>query len=399
MILLVSVATNCFRLWPEANYFLDTLLINETRQAQLVFLLGGLTLVGLLSFMPIKLYKLFGLERDNRRLITYETIYDIICFLLGGTITYLYNSGLKIMTNWIARPNEYVQCISGAIVLCVILILLYYFRSFPPITFLFRLLRWGDLFSKLRVFESQAASDIWIYSNEDHKFRIFRRILDELEQAVREAGIDGGDETAELTLILSGHSMGSIIVSDLLSYINEYYTDENPSSTDTKEEVFALLGRLPRLRVVGMFTYGSPMALFLFRDPELFVRRCDGHIDPTQSWQRYCPPEFQAQFDPNLQPELSQPLHNELPSWCWKNFWHNADFVAHRLEALLNPGRPRGRTRIPEHKRFVMDVPQFYACSDPIEAHGGYFGQESVISAIAKHVASWLEFLSKECKR
>lgn len=143
----------------------------------------------------------------------------------------------------------------------------------------------------------------------------------------------------------------------------------------------AFLERAQRVQDViypaGMVTMGSPIAIFLFRKPSL--------LDKTNLWTEACPAAF-AQ-DGTLETPIG-PL-----GWCWLNFWHPADFVAHRLEPLFDTGYPAtGTSRRPPSK-FVEDVRTRAWARGPILAHSTYWTDPSVLKRIAAQLADSLAAL------
>jgi hypothetical protein len=127
-----------------------------------------------------------------------------------------------------------------------------------------------------------------------------------------------------------------------------------------------------RIEPVGMITMGSPIAFFLFRKPKLFAGSPAAHRD---LWKALWP-----------QKEAGQDRRNGV-KWRWQNFWHPADFVAHRLTPLYSQGfldadgKPRS---------FVTDVKVSQAVQGPIHAHSSYWGNPTVHRLIGEQLAQAL---------
>lgn len=356
------------------------------------------------SFLPNPLRRLLEIPPGGRGSVHLELFIDLLIATMAGVATY--NLFARGEFPW---GEPLVQWATGAVVSMLILVALVLGRDDALNKWVLRLVRWGDAFSLMRGFEAQSVSDLWIYSNEKHKERIFERILDTLKLDLRQAGVDGGsDELDGMTVILSGHSLGSVIAADLLRYFVDFKVAQSgPDGTRhtalhntadfrrARRAFLSLLAqdsRFTRMRVVGMFTYGSPIALFLFRNLNKLVSTCSGLLDCSVLFRALCPPEFSG-APPAKDNEEAPTAETGCPGWRWLNFWHYNDFVAHRLEALLNPG---GTPQFRQGK-FVEDKGMNYASAGPISAHSGYFNQRVVWRHLGEHAAGWLECMARDC--
>ncbi len=244
---------------------------------------------------------------------------------------------------------------------------------------------WGDLWSLGRPFEANSLSDIILYESDTPRQEIIEKVLDALGPYVPGPTKVTADPRTRLSVVLAGHSLGSVIVYDMLLAIaakglgittaieeelNALGALEKPSGLSPEQtERKAFLKRafdvIHALRPLGVITLGSPIAVFLFRKPEAAVGRSD--------WQYACPPEFRDRGE-------TQGLR-----WRWRNFWHPSDMVAHRLEPLFNQGFPPGD--LDSGKKFVEDVKIQPPIRDPVSAHASYWDHRTVIGRVGAHLA------------
>jgi hypothetical protein len=249
-------------------------------------------------------------------------------------------------------------------------------------------LPWGDAWNLSRGFEADNLSDVILYQSEKPRQKIVQTVLDELKPYLD----NGPAETRQgglLPIVLAGHSLGTLVVYDMLLgavaeagaggsvrrelKVLERNTERSQSQNDRLRFLTDVLNLLTRLRVVGMATFGSPIALFLFRKPELLKRR--------DLWREACPPEFE-------ETGISGKFR-----WEWTNFWHTADFVAHRLEPLFNRDFPLNSVKDSPTRLFVEDVRVRRPVRDPISAHSEYWEDPAVIERIAAQLAECLKAL------
>ena len=280
-----------------------------------------------------------------------------------------------------------------------------------------RLVLWGDFIHLVRLFEMQEGSDAFIYAaSEEHRQLVFERVFDVLEHPACLGPLTGWPD--EVPVVFSGHSLGSVIVYDLLRYSSGNAAgsadsvarelrllraaDASPRELPQEERErlqrrLKFLERaeqvLRRLRPLGMFTYGSPISLFLFRKLGLWQGR-----ERFAVWDDVCPQEFQQGLESSRTPGLA---------WQWRNYWHWFDFVAHRLAPVMNDGYPpsastvgallrtaRGRSaRAPLQGEFVSDVQCRYLAGSPMTGHTGYMRQQRIAADVAAHIVRCLDQL------
>lgn len=265
---------------------------------------------------------------------------------------------------------------------------------------------WGHLWTFGRGFEANSLSDVILYGSDAPREEILRVVLDEIEPYLTEAySIDKTGTLTALPVIFVGHSLGTVVAYDILlgtsalsrQEATAVHRDlaaierlealpmarsdrgttptaapqgERRTEADPLEERKAFLVRAKRVQdtvyPVGMITMGSPIALFLFRKPPL--------LDDTNLWTKACP----AAFTQNG--ALETPVGSLR--WRWQNFWHSADFVAHRLEPLFNNGYPA--------TKFVEDVKTSAWAREPISAHSTYWTNPTILRRIAAQLADAL---------
>lgn len=244
---------------------------------------------------------------------------------------------------------------------------------------------WGDLWSLGRPFEANSLSDIILYESDPPRQEIVEKVLEALGPYVPGPAKVTADPQTRLSVVLAGHSLGSVIVYDMLLAIAakgrgittaievelnalgalEKTRPLSPEQTARKAFLTRAFDVIHALRPLGVVTLGSPIALFLFRKPEAAAGRSD--------WKYACPPEFRDLGE-------TQGLR-----WRWRNFWHPSDMVAHRLGPLFNEGFPPG-DRDPGRK-FVEDVKIQPPVRDPVSAHASYWGHRTVIDRVGAHLA------------
>ena len=257
---------------------------------------------------------------------------------------------------------------------------------------------WGHLLMFGRSFEANTASDVILYGSDEPRRQIRDVVLAKIQPylSMKYAPAGGGREC--LPVVLIGHSLGSVVVYDLLLGITARMSARKVTAAQrelsavsqqlrgaadrpgaagraadppaTLQEKHAFLQRADEIETtvcpVGMITLGSPIALFLFRKPSILDRR--------DLWEEACPPPFQATG-----------LHGRL-RWRWQNFWHPSDLVAHRLEPFFDQGYPPSGGRL----KFVEDVKTWARARDPVSAHGTYWTNPAVLRRISQHLADVL---------
>jgi len=278
--------------------------------------------------------------------------------------------------------------------------------------FLFKYLApWGRIYALLRSIEATKISDVFLYQGREGRRQIFSKVLEELRPFIsgaREASRDAAASPGEdprVKVILAGHSLGSIVVYDMLLACRAYAaraageTWPRPalrraieflaepgraasSAEDAEPEpehvrhLADLEQMLKLIAPVGMVTFGSPISLFLFRKPGILADPQNTIDKPDDLWRHVCPREFRRSGSWGG------------VSWRWQNFWHAADVVAHRTEPLFNSGFPLA-AQTPAMP-FVRDVRLRCCVSDPIDAHSRYWENEATIRLIGRQVAATL---------
>lgn len=337
------------------------------------------------------------IKADSRRAIraaVWAALWRLILYLVAGSIVYVATG--KIVSHLPGVPwNRWVLSALAGLVVMLLEEWLWGAYRFP----------WGSLWMVGRGFEAFTLSDIILYGSPDPQRRIddtvLRQIEDSLKGPTRPRAI-GGDATRSsanrIPVLLAGHSQGSVIVYDLLKdaaqnlaragtsaperelerLTGEYNsaqatlaTRQDPMLSQRVERLQATITYLQRrvnliqrIYPIGMITFGSPVAVFLFRDPSV-ARRQDG-------WQTACPPDF------------SQTGEYQGLRWRWQNFWHASDFVAHRLEPFFNAGFPPPG---PRSSKFVDDIKTRRPALHPVEAHSSYWSDHQVVRTTGFHVA------------
>lgn len=310
----------------------------------------------------------------------------------------------------------------------------------------YRFIPWGHIFSLARGFEARTLSDVLIYCGRKGEQEIVYEVckcllkmhVDPLRFLLYIEDPDGYSfprPEDRPRLILGGHSQGTVIAYDMLQGSTSYLKWDPRSKDDRKKP--SMRRRLDRLDAtldkaellnsvrqlvgsefrklqhcdtdetltftaaktayglswdegeyfyyrlleflnmsfapVGMVTFGAPVPVFMFRNPDQFK---DHGRNPEKLalWKNVCPPGFHE--DGTWQGI----------TWRWQNFWHSADFVAHRMESLFNDDFPvaDGGTPI----QFVTDVKRNTRVHHPIEAHSSYWTNPKVINAIADQLAA-----------
>ncbi|GEM_PF-5017707 len=239
---------------------------------------------------------------------------------------------------------------------------------------------WGDLWTMGRSFEANTISDIVLYESDGPREAITRTVLDALGPVLAEAyPVARADDRPCLPVVLAGHSLGTVIVYDALlattarargapTRAQRELREDGPGLAEARRRYLERLRDAHEvLCPVGMATMGSPIALFLFRKPEVLRQR--------NLWTLACPPPF-------AETGAMTTAAGASLRWRWQNFWHAADFVAHRLGPVFNEGYPGGR--------FVEDVRVRPPAPDPIDAHSTYWTDRTVVDRIAAHLADIL---------
>lgn len=264
--------------------------------------------------------------------------------------------------------------------------------------------RWGDAWTLGRPFESHNISDVVLYESDGPRQQIYEQIWDQLEPfRDQRYPLVQGDTTPYVPVILAGHSLGSVAVYDLLMGISarshgkhsavvrelealdvELTARDRPMSAHQRllepEERKRKDARREFLRraadtqawlcPVGLVTFGSPIALFLFRKPDLLTTKA-GSL-----WEEACPRMFSASG-------AIETLTQAEVHWRWQNFWHHADFIAHRLQPLFAAGFPGGG-------QFVEDTLITPPVEGPIDAHSSYWTNQTVLDGIGRQLAEIL---------
>lgn len=268
---------------------------------------------------------------------------------------------------------------------------------------------WGHLWTFGRGFEANSLSDVILYGSNAPREEILKVVLDKIEPYLTEAySIDKAGTLTALPVIFVGHSLGTVVAYDILlgtsalsrqeetavhrdlatietaleavpmaradqgtltaAPLGERRTEVDPQPALQEKKAFLVRAKRVQDAVypVGLVTMGSPIALFLFRKPPL--------LDDTNLWTKACPAAF-AQNG-----ALDTPVGTLR--WRWQNFWHSADFVAHRLEPLFNTGYPA--------TKFVEDVKTSAWAREPISAHSTYWTNPTILRRIAAQLADAL---------
>jgi len=264
---------------------------------------------------------------------------------------------------------------------------------------------WGHLLMFGRSFEANTASDVVLYGSDEPRRQIRDVVLAKIQPYLSRKYVVAGGARECLPVVLIGHSLGSVVVYDLLLGISARMGARKVTAAQRElsavtqqlrgatggsaagraavggaepeadprahlDERHAFLQRADDIETtvcpVGMITLGSPIALFLFRKPSILARR--------DLWKDACPPPFQAT---GLQGRLR---------WRWQNFWHPSDLVAHRLEPLFDQGYPPSGGRL----KFVEDVKTWAPARDPVSAHATYWTNPAVLRRISEHLADVL---------
>ena len=252
-------------------------------------------------------------------------------------------------------------------------------------------------------------SDIILYGSDGPRQQILDVVLNKLQPHLPEKYSIAKGMPECLPVIFIGHSLGTVVVYDLLLGISARMRNEATAlqrqlmtvthelqasegapaapglnvGTGRKEvearrsalqQRMAFLQRAKQIEddvyPLAMITMGSPIALFVFRKPSL--------LDRKNLWEEACPAAFQPTgFLGTLR-------------WRWQNFWHPSDFVAHRLEALFNEGYPGQRSPAPTRLKFVEDVKTRAWAREPISAHSTYWTNPAILKRISEHVADVL---------
>ena len=124
---------------------------------------------------------------------------------------------------------------------------------------------------------------------------------------------------------------------------------------------------------VGMVSFGSPIALFLFRNYQQLGGQHGPKSKPNDLWRFACPPSFRR--DGQWQGI----------TWRWQNFWHAADFVGHRLSPLYAQGYPTQPSD--QAEPFVRDVRMKHLVSHPVDAHMSYWQSRCMVQQIGLQLA------------
>ena len=268
---------------------------------------------------------------------------------------------------------------------------------------------WGHLWTFGRGFEADSVSDVIMYGSDGPRQQILELVLNKLQPHLQEKYALGRGTAECLPVIFIGHSLGTVVVYDLLLGMTarmrgkpttvqrelrtvDHQLDDlasapapsRPGGGDRGEDLAVRRVALQQRRVflqrakqieddvcpLGMVTMGSPIALFVFRKPSLLVRK--------NLWEEACPVAFQASgFVGTLR-------------WRWQNFWHPSDLVAHRLEPLFNDGYPQQPSPARPRLKFVEDVKSWAWARGPISAHSTYWTNPRVLRRISEHVADIL---------
>lgn len=272
---------------------------------------------------------------------------------------------------------------------------------------------WGRTYALLRGIEATKISDVFLYQGREGRRQIFRKVLAELRPFIAGAQAPPPPPSApgspaddpRVKVILAGHSLGSVVVYDMLLACRAYaaqvageswpkpalrraiesLAESDPDAAPDGERepepehvhhLIDLEEMLKSIAPVGMITFGSPISLFLFRKPGILTDPRNVNYKPRDLWRYICPSEYRQTGDWGG------------VSWRWQNFWHTADVVAHRMEPLFNAGFPLA-ARSPE-RRFVQDIRLRCCVGDPIDAHSKYWENEATIRLIGRQVAATL---------
>jgi len=275
-------------------------------------------------------------------------------------------------------------------------------------TLILPLFPWGHLLMFGRSFEADTVSDVILYGSDEPRRQIRDVVFAKIQPYLSMKYAPAGGARECLPVVLIGHSLGSVVVYDLLLGISARMSARKVTAVQRElsavtqqlrgmtgrpaagaaaagtagraadppsdlQERHAFLERADEIETsvcpVGMVTLGSPIALFLFRKPSILTR--------TDLWEEACPPPFQAT---GAQGRLR---------WRWQNFWHPSDLVAHRLEPLFDQGYPPSGGRL----RFVEDIKTWARARDPVSAHSTYWTNPAVLRRISEHLADVLVHL------
>ncbi len=253
---------------------------------------------------------------------------------------------------------------------------------------------WGDVYGLGRTFEVYNVADVVFYGSDQPRELIWEKVEASLSSCLNQRyKIKKDDDERYLPVIFIGHSLGSVIVYDLLlgiaarikdpqkPAVRRELTRMKQSATIVPDEERArfmrrmdLFKRIANLqdvvRPLGMITMGSPISLFLFRKPALTGRR--------DLWREALPGIFGPEGI------FTTPIEHEV-RWRWQNFWHPADFVAHRIGVFFNKEYSRDA--------FVVDTRISPPVRSAIHAHGCYQTHPRVMSQIAEQLAQVLTAL------
>jgi hypothetical protein len=145
------------------------------------------------------------------------------------------------------------------------------------------------------------------------------------------------------------HSLGSVIAFDFLYHllINDKIFDAGGKPLPEGELSAAEL----KPRFAGLYTMGSPIALFMLRN--------------SKPWQT----------SPSDTPDFSS-IRNPIPAGgVWKNFWDDEDVVAYPAERLF--------AHNPENPPRVLEDVNVSTGWNPVSAHIGYWDSDDVAKGIA----------------
>ncbi len=253
---------------------------------------------------------------------------------------------------------------------------------------------WGNLWTMGRSFEANTVSDVILYESDGPRQQILDVVATQLAPHFSEAyPCLEGDERTYLPVVFVGHSLGTVVVYDLLLGISARargittavdrelaVVERNLTARmepDKNSSRMAFLKQMQSIHdivyPVGMITLGSPIALFLFRKPTVAAR--------NDLWREACPIGFRTSG--TVKTRTGSALR-----WRWQNFWHASDFVAHRLAPLFNVGYPG----VPG--QFVEDERTYARAGGPISAHSTYWTERAVLDRIGEHVSEILSALA-----
>jgi hypothetical protein len=271
----------------------------------------------------------------------------------------------------------------------------------------FKRLPWGQVWYFARKFEAGGLSDIVMYLSPGPRRAMQQRLLAALEPELERVQAAGANS---LPVVLAGHSLGSVLVYDLLcassaagrggrrqeragtplgqleAELGELklrqralYKQQAKAGLPAEpaaelagleqrgQQLKRLIELIYALKPVGLCTFGAPISFFMFRDPP--------GIDPARAFACCCPPMFK------------QTGKQGKVRWRWLNFWHSSDPVAHRLAPLVQAvGWPPGRM-------FVEDVRLRYPAPQPVAAHLLYWRQAALVEQFAAQLAEWISQL------